>query len=166
MEGTLDPLNQNNKSIPLFTKLIATGFYSGYSPFAPGTAGSVAGILFFLIPGFESLILLSISITVVFFIGVIASNRMEKVLGEDPSQVVIDEIVGMWISVVYLPKEFIVFFIAFIFFRIFDIVKPQPARYMEKFHHGWGIMLDDVVAGIYANLTTQLLIWFFPALVR
>jgi len=166
MEGTLDPLNQNNKSIPLFTKLIATGFYSGYSPIAPGTAGSVVGILFFLIPGFESLIPLSISITIVFFIGVLTSNRMEKILGEDPSQVVIDEIVGMWISVLFLPKGLIVAFMAFIFFRIFDIVKPQPARYMEKFQHGWGIMLDDVIAGIYANLTTQLLIWLFPALTR
>jgi phosphatidylglycerophosphatase A len=167
MANTLEPLNpSDNKSIPFHTKLIATGFYSGYSPFAPGTAGSIVGCLFFLIPGFENYYLLPIAIVAVFFIGVITSNQMEKQLGEDPPPVVIDEIVGMWISLLFLPKGLIVAFTAFIFFRIFDIVKPQPARYMERFQHGWGIMLDDVFAGIYANLTTQLLIWFIPALTR
>ncbi len=167
MTDTLDQQNLNkNNSISFLTKFIATGFYSGYSPVAPGTAGSVVGILFLLIPGFESPLLLSVAIVAMFFIGVISSNRMEKRFGDDPSIVVIDEIVGMWISLLFLPKGLFVVFTAFIFFRIFDIVKPQPARYMEKLKHGWGIMLDDVAAGIYANLATQLIIWFFPSLMR
>ena len=167
MKDTLNQQNLNkNNSISFLTKFIATGLYSGYSPVAPGTAGSVVGILFLLIPGFGTPIPLATAVIIGFFIGTYTSNRMEKQLGEDPPPVVIDEIVGMWISLLFLPKGLFVVFTAFIFFRIFDIVKPQPARYMEKLKHGWGIMLDDVVAGIYANLTTQLIIWFFPALMR
>jgi phosphatidylglycerophosphatase A len=163
MTDTLDQQNPNkNNSIPFLTKFIATGFYSGYSPVAPGTAGSVVGILFFLIPGFGTPIPLATAVIIGFFIGTYTSNRMEKRFGEDPSIVVIDEIVGMWISLLFLPNNLFVIFTAFILFRIFDIVKPQPARYMEKFPHGWGIMLDDVVAGIYANAATQILILIIP----
>ena len=163
MTDTLDQQNLNkNNSIPFLTKFIATGFYSGYSPVAPGTAGSVAGLLFFLIPGFGTPIPLATAAIIGFLIGTFTSNQMEKRFGEDPPIVVIDEIVGMWISLLFLPKNLFVIFTAFILFRIFDIVKPQPARYMEKFQHGWGIMLDDVVAGIYANVATQILILVIP----
>ena len=163
MTDTLDRQNLNkNNSIPFLTKFIATGFYSGYSPVAPGTAGSVAGLLFFLIPGFGTPIPLATAAIIGFLIGTFTSNQMEKRFGEDPPIVVIDEIVGMWISLLFLPKNLFVIFTAFILFRIFDIVKPQPARYMEKFQHGWGIMLDDVVAGMYANIATQILILIIP----
>ena len=74
----------------------------------------------------------------------------------------IDEIVGMWISLLFLPKTFFVILLAFIFFRLFDILKPPPARQLEPLPNGWGIMLDDVMAGIYANLAVRLVLLVFP----
>ncbi|MDI6767661.1 MAG: phosphatidylglycerophosphatase A [Bacteroidota bacterium] len=156
----------NNKSIPFTIRFFATGFFSGYSPIAPGTCGSIVGILIYAVPGFESpLIIITMSIFF-FLIGVYVSSVMENKLGDDPSIVVIDEIVGMWISLIFLPKSLTVILIAFFFFRAYDIFKPQPARYVEKYKNGWGIMLDDVVAGIYANISGQILLLSFPLLLK
>ena len=161
--------------IPILPHLIATGFFSGYSPWASGTAGTLAGLLIYLIPGIESPLLLGSLIVIMFFAGVFSSARVAAVVGHqltqsaerakarfqpeghaeaDPSIVVIDEIVGMWITLLFLPKTIPVMVIGFIAFRAMDILKPQPARAMEQIPNGWGIMLDDVVAGIYANLLT------------
>ncbi|MBI4810631.1 MAG: phosphatidylglycerophosphatase A [Ignavibacteriales bacterium] len=159
MSDTSVPPNlTEKKTIPSISKLLATGFYSGYSPIAPGTAGSLVGLAIYLIPGFENTILFSVVIVLTFIIGVLTSKQMEQALGEDPPPVVIDEIVGMWISLLFLPKSFFLIVVAFFLFRIFDIIKPQPARFVEKFKSGWGIMLDDVVAGVYSNIVTQLII--------
>lgn len=159
MSDTSVPPNlTEKKTILSISKLLATGFYSGYSPIAPGTAGSLVGLAIYLIPGFENTILLSVVIVLTFIIGIFTSKQMEQALGEDPPPVVIDEIVGMWISLLFLPKGFFIAVVAFFLFRIFDIIKPQPARLVEKFKNGWGIMLDDVVAGVYANIVTQLII--------
>jgi phosphatidylglycerophosphatase A len=76
----------------------------------------------------------------------------------DPSIVVIDEVVGMWISLLAIPMGISAAILAFLFFRTFDILKPFPARQMEHLPGGWGIMMDDVVAGIYANIATRLLL--------
>jgi phosphatidylglycerophosphatase A len=73
----------------------------------------------------------------------------------DPSIVVIDEIVGMWVTLVALPKSVIAYLLAFFVFRTMDIMKPEPARQLERIPDGWGIMFDDVIAGIYANLATH-----------
>jgi phosphatidylglycerophosphatase A len=73
----------------------------------------------------------------------------------DPSIVVIDEIVGVWIALWMLPYSFVVIALAFVAFRAFDIVKPPPARQLERIPNGWGIMLDDVAAGLYANLAVR-----------
>ena len=149
------PLNQNNHvDVPFFSRLIATGLFSGYSPIVPGTAGSLTGLAFYAIPGMEKTISLSLAIVATFFAGVYTSNQMEKKLGEDPPVVVIDEIVGMWIGL-----------LAFFFFRIYDIIKPPPARKLEHLKNGWGIMLDDVAAGIYANITVRLLLFIFPGII-
>lgn len=158
------PQNKS-ESLPFSVRFVATGFFSGYSPFVPGTCGSIVGILIYAIPGFETpLIIISISI-LCFIIGAYVSSVMENKLGDDPSVVVIDEIVGMWISLILLPKTFLVILITFFFFRAYDIFKPQPARYAEKYKNGWGIMLDDVVAGIYANISVRILILIFPAII-
>ena len=82
----------------------------------------------------------------------------------DPSIVVVDEIVGMWIAVLHLPWSFLSLLIAFILFRIFDILKPPPAAWVEQIPRGWGIMLDDVVAGIYANLGARLVLVILSAM--
>jgi phosphatidylglycerophosphatase A len=165
MSDTLEPQNPTEKkTVSFFTKLIATGFYSGYSPVAPGTAGSLVGVAIYLIPGFENSLSMPIITIAAFFIGVLISNQMEKQLGDDPAPVVIDEIVGMWISLLFLPRQLLFVFTAFLLFRIFDIVKPQPARYIERFKNGWGIMLDDVVAGLYSNIAVRILILIFPSI--
>jgi phosphatidylglycerophosphatase A len=80
-------------------------------------------------------------------------------LTPDPSIVVIDEIVGMWITMLWLPKSLPVLVAGFLAFRAFDIVKPYPARQVERIPHGWGIMLDDVFAGIYALATTHVIVY-------
>jgi phosphatidylglycerophosphatase A len=81
---------------------------------------------------------------------------MEKWLGQDPAPVVIDELAGMWISVVLVPPAPLNAAAAFLLFRFFDIVKPPPARQFDRLHGGTGIMMDDVAAGIYANIVLQL----------
>jgi phosphatidylglycerophosphatase A len=165
--------------IPFIHNLIATGLFSGYSPWASGTAGTAVGLLLYLIPGMEAPLTLSIAIIIGFFAGVWSSARVAAVVGHrltrsaelakaafqkdtakdehktaDPSIVVIDEIVGMWITLLFLPKTIPVMIIGFFAFRAMDIIKPQPARYLEHVPNGWGIMLDDVIAGVYANLLT------------
>ncbi len=165
MSDTLEPQNPSKKeTVSFFTKLVATGFYSGYSPVIPGTAGSLVGVALYLIPGFENPLSMLIITIAAFFIGVFVSKQMEKQLGDDPAPVVIDEIVGMWISLIFLPKTLSVILITFFFFRGYDIFKPQPARYVERHKNGWGIMLDDVVAGIYANISAQTLILIFSTI--
>lgn len=153
--------DNKTKKIPFLHLFFASGFYSGYSPFAPGTAGSLVGIFIYLIPGVEQPIIL-IPLSILFFIiGVVTSSHLEKKLGDDPSVVVIDEIVGMWVSLLFLPKQLAVYVGAFLLFRFFDIVKPTPARQAERLNGGWGIMLDDVFAGIYANIVIQIILLVF-----
>lgn len=139
-------------------RFIATGCYSGYSPIAPGTAGSILGLLiFWLIPGFRGYLLLSICM-ITFFIGVWAATQVEKMeKKKDSGIIVIDEIVGMWLSLVFLPisMHFIWWIGAFFLFRLFDIIKPFPAGRSQSLKGGWGVMIDDVFAGIYANLVLQ-----------
>ena len=156
---------QNSPPPPSFlTRCIATGFFSGYSPVIPGTAGSLVGLLVYTIPGLENVVALASAVAVGFCIGVLTSRKMEQQYGEDPQIVVIDEVVGMWISLFMLQKTLMIGVCAFVLFRIYDTVKPPPARQLERYKHGWGIMLDDVAAGIYANLTVRLLLLLFPGI--
>ncbi len=131
---------------------IATGGYCGYFRIAPGTVGSFVGLLLYL-PMAASPIPVQIAIIgSLFGLGVWAAEQAEKVLKiKDAPSVVIDEIVGMWIAVLFLPHTVSYFLGAFLLFRLFDILKPFPAKQAEQLRGGLGIMLDDVVAGIYAN---------------
>ena len=95
----------NGLRAPFAARFLATGFLSGYSPVAPGTAGSLVGLALWFIPGFEAPIVLAAAVAAGFVLGVITAGRMEKELGEDPPVVVIDEVVGMWISLLFLPKK-------------------------------------------------------------
>jgi len=157
------PEPQNRTSKPSFpVQLMATGFFSGYAPFAPGTAGSIVGLAIYLLPHFEAPLVSFCAIAAMFFVGGMVSTRMEESYGKDPSIVVIDEVVGMWITLFLLPKSAAACIIGFVLFRIFDIVKPPPARTIESLPGGWGIMLDDVVAAIYANLLTHVLLFLAP----
>jgi phosphatidylglycerophosphatase A len=89
-------------------------------------------------------------------LGVWASHSLEKVWGSDPSKVVIDEIIGIWISMLFLPPGWIALIAAFVLFRIFDIYKPLFINKAEQLKGGWGIMADDALAGIYTNISIQL----------
>ena len=140
-------------------KFFGSGFYTGYSPFASGTVGSFAALLIYYIPGFENLYIILPTTFIFFLYGVYVGNKFEKVYGKDPSQCTIDEVVGTWISLILLPKTVFISLTAFLIWRILDIIKPQPARRMEKMQGGWGIMMDDVVSGIYALLIMHLLIY-------
>lgn len=138
-----------------FVRLIATGFFSGYSSFAPGTAGSgVALVIYCLLPPLNSwawgLLLVGL-----FFAGVYTSGACEKAWGKDPRYVVIDEFVGFFVTVSLFPQSVLMGIVGFVVFRILDITKPPPARQVEALPGGWGIVGDDVIVGIYG----QMILW-------
>lgn len=143
--------------------LIGTGFGSGYSPFAPGTAGAAVALLIWIILGcflsFETLLLVTaVLVSVFMLLGVWAGNVLERYWGDDPSRVVVDEMVGVWISLLAVPAEGYVYpILAFVLFRLFDIFKPLGVRKMERFGGGLGIMMDDVLAGFYGAVVILLL---------
>lgn len=151
-----------NHTVSFFIRFIATGFFSGYSPVASGTAGSLVACALFLIPAVRVPAVFGLTIVITFFAGTYCSARMERVFGDDPSIVVVDEIVGMWLALAFLPSSAAVMALSFVLFRIFDIFKPPPARRAERLKHGWGVMLDDVIAGAYANISVRLLLIAMP----
>ncbi|PIE60130.1 MAG: phosphatidylglycerophosphatase A [Desulfobulbus propionicus] len=137
---------------------IATGACSGYLPWAPGTWGSAAGILIWLVfLQWFSLPVYLLFVAALFILGIFSAGAAEKIVDKgDPGLVVIDEIVGQLIALSCISSEPLPVLLAFLFFRLFDISKPFPVGWCDKhLHGGLGIMLDDVVAGFYALLTTQ-----------
>lgn len=141
--------------------LIATGFYSGYLPKAPGTWGSLVGLLLVYLLNYFSLPVYLAVTVFLFMIGTFSAGEAEKILdNHDPGIVVIDEIVGMLIAMIAVPLSPLTMLLGFFLFRVFDIVKPFPVNiFDQRFHGGLGIMLDDVMAGIYSLLSLQLLIY-------
>jgi phosphatidylglycerophosphatase A len=151
-----------------FILFIATGMFVGYIPFAPGTFGSIIGIVIYYAASlyldiYQSLILL----IVLFLIGTFVAGKAEKMLHEqDSGKIVIDEIVGMYITMFFIPLNFANVLIGFICFRTLDIIKPYPISYIDKHVHGGiGIMLDDVAAGIPANIFVRVLIFLFEIII-
>jgi phosphatidylglycerophosphatase A len=140
--------------------------YVGFAPVAPGTVGSAAAIPLFLLLRWAGSPWLEIAVCGVLVVAGAWSARLaERALGvEDPGPVVIDEVVGMLVSLLFLPGTWPVIVAAFIAFRVFDVVKPWPAGRLEDVPGGWGVMADDVMAGVYANLTIQILLWARPGL--
>jgi len=146
--------------INLLERLLGSGFFSGYIPIAPGTFGSLIALAIYLIPGFENPTILLTLISLFSIIGIYTGNKFEKIYGKDPAQCTIDEMVGMWITLLFIPKYIWYILIAFIIWRILDIIKPFPANIVEKIKGGWGIMLDDIVAGIYSLILVHIIIYF------
>ena len=153
--------SRSSAALSPIIKIFSTGLFSGYAPVASGTFGALVGMLFYLIPSFEQSVVILPSCLVVFVLGSLAAGRMENIYGHDPSIVTIDEVLGMWISLLFLPKSILIAGGAFFLFRAFDIFKPWPARLFDRRHGGWNIMLDDVVAGLYANVLLQIAIRVF-----
>jgi phosphatidylglycerophosphatase A len=165
---------------PFVARALATGLGAGYFPWASGTAGTAVGLLVTLIPGVSSPAVLGALIAAGFFAGRWAANLTAIEMGHvlqasaasakrmfqgggglhpDPSAVVIDEIVGIWTALLFLPGGAPALVIAFTTFRVFDIVKPPPCAALERAGNGWGIMLDDLAAGVYANIATRVILW-------
>ena len=144
---------------------IATVGYCGYFPFAPGTVGSAAGLLFYaLVWWAQSPIVEVAMIAALFAAGVWAGTTAERYFGGvDPGPIVIDEVVGMLITLAFIPIGWSGALAGFFLFRVFDVIKPFPAGRLEALHGGLGVMADDAMAAVYANLTLRLMMWLFPA---
>ena len=144
-------------------EIIGTVLYVGKSPFAPGTVGSLValGVWFILKPSIIDPLFLLIT-GVIFFVGIAVSTVLIEAWNKkDPKEIVIDEWVGMWISLYLVPHEIIWGLVSFFFFRLFDIFKPGPVQVMDDMDDSIGVMMDDVVAGILACLVTQSLLYFY-----
>lgn len=143
-------------------KLLATSFGIGYLPLAPGSWASLAAVLLWAL--LHETINFTLGVQLVFILAVLiaglwSSIRLEKDWGKDPSQIVIDEWAGMWITCFALPVTWINLLLAFIVFRVLDIWKPLFIRRAEKLRGGWGVMMDDILAGIVGNIFVLILIW-------
>lgn len=141
----------------MFYKIIATVFFIGYFPVAPGTVATVFGLLFLLLlkpPYITLLAIFSISL----ILGVFASEKIEMKRGEkDPSCIVIDEFTGYMAAMLFIPINLNALLLAFIVFRILDIFKPPPIKQIErKLRGGLSVMMDDVVAGLITNLLMRI----------
>lgn len=143
---------------------LATFGYVGFFPLAPGTAGSLAALALYALvrwvgdPAVETL-----TIVVVFAAGVWAATRTEFVLGTtDPGPVVIDEVLGMLVTLAWLPLSLSAVLVGFVLFRVLDVLKPYPAGLLEHAPRGWGIMLDDAMAGVYGHLVLRACMWLMP----
>ncbi|MCP4632385.1 MAG: phosphatidylglycerophosphatase A [candidate division Zixibacteria bacterium] len=160
MKSPVKPGNVKASERPL-TVALSTFFYTGYLPKAPGTWGSLATVIvaYFILP--KNPIFQIIVITAVTLIGVFVSKRAEEIFGKDGGPIVIDETAGQLTTLIAVPINIYYYLIAFFLFRFFDIVKPFPARRSEKIPNGWGVMADDVIAGIYGCISIHLIIYMY-----
>jgi phosphatidylglycerophosphatase A len=148
----------------LWKEFLFTGFYSGYIPVASGTAGTFLAALIFaveyIIFGNSAIISNLVIILIMIYPSFMLGDASECFFGKkDPSEVVLDEMMGYWISVLFFPFSWKVAIAAFFIFRIIDIIKPYPIKKFEKLNGGLGIMLDDFGAGVYTNLTIRVLLF-------
>ena len=139
---------------------LATGFFTGFLPTMPGTWGTFAGIPLIIITHRLTSIMQAV-VTIVFITVAASIAGRAEILFEDRDArpIVIDEMVGFLITLLWLPLNFLTLCLGFVLFRLFDIVKPPPIGILEKrLRGGWAIVLDDVLAGVFANVTLRLLL--------
>lgn len=145
-----------------FHKLIATGLGIGYIEKGAGTVASLATCFFWYLFQSGSVngsFVIPLLITIIIIVmGIWSSNQVEVLWGKDHNRVVIDEVAGMCIALFFLPVSIKYIFMGFILFRFFDIVKPLYIRKLESLKGGWGVMADDILAGIYSNLVMQIIV--------
>lgn len=149
--------------------LVASAGYAGASPVAPGTAGSAVGLLVWWAARRGGLDLTGelALVVVLFVVGAWAATECERALGvTDPGLVVIDEVMGMCLTLAGAPLSWPTAIAGFVLFRVFDVVKPPPARRLERWPDGWGVMADDFAAAVYAWAALQGLLWLAPAWFR
>ena len=142
-------------------KLLATWFKTGLIKYFPGTFGSIASLPFAaLITFWGGQKLLLIFTIILFLIGIYIANYYSSLIGKkDPSEIVIDEVVGQWLVLVFVPLDLLMYIVALVLFRFFDILKPWPIKLVEnKYDGGFGIMIDDILASIYSILIIMVLL--------
>jgi phosphatidylglycerophosphatase A len=150
-----------------FAVLVCSFGYVGFFPIAPGTAGSAAGLIVYLALRRLGVTYLELPLVVALFaLGVWLGAETEKVLGSiDPGPVVIDEAMGMLLTLALIPVNWIGMTLGFLAFRALDVIKPFPAQRLERLPGGLGMMADDAMAAVYANLLLHATYYFAPKLV-
>ena len=145
-----------------FILLLATGFGVGYSPIAPGTLGSLIAIPIYYFLSEISSPLYEITLIGLFFLSVWISENAERLFGKkDDQRIVIDEIIGFLVTMLWVRKTLPFIIMGFFLFRFFDILKPFPIRRLEKgLKGGYGVVLDDAIAGVYANILIRIVFYF------
>lgn len=159
---------KRSKNYP-FSRLLATGFGAGYLPLAPGTWGALEAVglvaMLQLFPSTTARTLHVVLLLVFLVAGFISAGRVSRAdTVSDPTYVVVDEIIGQMLCFLFVPVTALNLLIGFFFFRVLDIIKPYPARRSEFMPGAWGIIIDDVVAGIYAGIVTFFLSWLIEVL--
>jgi len=142
-----------------FILTLATGFGVGFSPIAPGTMGTLVAIPVYLILSQIPFPLYELTLVTFFFFSSWISENAEKHFGKkDDQRIVIDEVMGFLVTMLWVPKTIFFVIFGFFLFRFFDILKPFPIRHLEKkLRGGYGVVLDDVMAGVYANIVLQVI---------
>jgi phosphatidylglycerophosphatase A len=149
-----------NKAFDKIALFLAQGAYSGRAPIAPGTAGTVVGVLLYLFMKDLGPLVYSAVCAAVIAVGTWAAGRVDRLFGtKDNSTIVIDEIAGYLVAMLMVPGTWLYIIAAFFLFRFFDIAKPFPLRRLEEVPGGPGVMLDDMGAGMYTNVMLQIA-WF------
>jgi phosphatidylglycerophosphatase A len=143
---------------------VATVAYCGYFPIAPGTVGSAAGLIVYLLVWWAQSPVVEVGLIVALFAaGVWAGTTAERYFGGiDPGPIVIDEVVGMLMTLAFIPVGWSGAIAGFVLFRIYDVVKPYPAGRFERLHGGLGVMADDAMAAVYANISLRIVMWLVP----
>jgi phosphatidylglycerophosphatase A len=143
-----------------FTVLVGSFLYSGFFPFAPATFASLCWLAVFIFVPFGKWLANPVSLLITLPMAFYCSHKMEKYYGEDASVIVIDEFVGMQITFLFLKPGLITGLIGLLLFRIFDILKPMPINASQKLMGGAGVVVDDLIAGVYSRFILWLLIRF------
>ena len=137
--------------------LLSTGCYTGYTPKAPGTAGSILGLGLVWIMSDLALPYYLLATLAFFVLGVWVSSRAEHLFGHEGAEIVIDEVVGIMIVFTGMSLDVITVIAGFFLFRALDIWKPFPCDRMQRLSGGWGVMMDDAIAAVYTNLLLLLM---------
>jgi phosphatidylglycerophosphatase A len=142
---------------------IASAGYVGFVPIAPGTFGSAAGLALYAgVRWTDSIIVEGVVVLAALVLGIWSADVVEKQMGKDPGAVVIDEVLGMLVTLAFLDVTPLGAAVGFFIFRALDVIKPYPAGRLEHLQGGPGVMLDDAMAGVYSNVAMRVLIAMFP----
>jgi len=145
-------------------RFLATGCYTGEMPIIAGTWGTLPGlVLAIFVFGVDVQFQILITVGVI-AISVVVASLAEKDFGHDAKPIVIDEVAGMLVTLVFVPRVWYYYVLGFVLFRAMDVLKPYPARKFESLPSGWGVTADDVAAGVYANILLQVVVHFTKTL--